>query len=142
MARAAETTEVKVYLVALDDNGKNGIWFGCDDSLIPVNRTVQPTGAPLTAALDQLLAMPEEYNQGGLHLWNDWKGTNLKVKSVSIKNGTATIHITGRLNLGGTCAAPRIKEQIRTTARQFRAVKKVNVFVNGTLLEEILRVDD
>lgn len=131
---ALKTTEVKVYLVALNDNGKSGRKIGCDDSLVAVTRTVQPTAAPLRAALDELLKMPQEYEQAGLQLGNYWKGDDLKVKSVTLKSGTATIRITGSVSVAGICDQPRITEQIEATARQFSTVKRVRVFINGVSL--------
>jgi len=72
-------------------------------------------------------------------LGNYWKGSDLKVKSVSLKRGTATIWITGTLTVAGICDEPRITEQITATARQFSSVKRVRVFVNGTPLREAIR---
>lgn len=135
---AAKTTRVKVYLVAVGDNGKSGRRIGCEDSLVAVSRTVQPTNAPLKAALDELMSMPAEHNEGGRELGNYWKGENLKVESVLLKRGTATIRITGTLTVAGICDQPRITQQIEATARQFPTVKRVRVFVNGTPLKEAI----
>src|SRR5918995_266149 len=79
--------EVKVYLVALDDNGKRGRRIGCNDSLVPVTRTVAATGAPLKAAVEELLAVPREYEGG---LGNYWAGEDLRVQSAVIGGGMAT----------------------------------------------------
>ena len=138
-ASFAQTAKVKVYLVALEDNGKNGRKIGCDDSLIAVNREVQSTSAPLKAALEELLSMPEEYNEGGRQLANFWKGGALKLQSVSIKKGTATIKISGTLTVAGICDQPRIVEQIEMTAKQFSSVKKINVTLNGESLKQAIR---
>ena len=136
---AAKTTTVKVYLVAVGDNGKNGKKIGCEDSLVAVNRTIEPTSAPLKAALDELLSTPEEQNEGGKQLGNFWKGSDLKVKRVSLKGGTASIWITGTLTVAGICDEPRITEQITATARQFPTVRRVKVYVNGTPLKQAIR---
>ncbi len=63
-AAAPPTREVKVYLVALDDRGRRGRKIGCDDSLVPVTRTVEAGANPLKAAVEALLAMPRE-SEGG-----------------------------------------------------------------------------
>lgn len=138
VSRSGKTTQIKVYLIAGGDNGKNGKKIGCDDSLVAVTRTIQPTAAPLRAALDELLSMPEEFDNGGQKLGNYWKGSDLKVKNVSLARGTATIQITGRLLVAGICDEPRITEQIEATAKQFPNVKRVRVFVNGTPLKEAI----
>ena len=131
--------QVKVFLVALDDNGKSGRRIGCGDSLVAVTRTVNaPGGATLRAALEELLAQPHDYDE---RLKNYWRGENLRLSGVTLRrNGLATIRITGRGPLvAGVCDAPRITEQINATARQFPSVRRVQVFVNGRTLARALR---
>lgn len=130
--------EVKIFLVALDDNGRTGRRIGCDDSLVPVTRAVSASGdAVLRAALEELLAAPHDYDA---RLKNYWRGNNLRVAGVTLRNGLATIRITGEGPfIAGVCDAPRITEQIRATARQFPSVRRVEVFVNGRRLESALR---
>jgi hypothetical protein len=135
-AAAAATREVKVYLVAVGDDGRRGRKIGCDDSLVPVTRTVNADGSPLRAALSELLSVPHEYEGG---LGNYWFGENLRVSGAAISGGTATIRITGRLYVAGVCDEPRIEEQIRETARQFPGVRRVKVFVNGRTLASAIR---
>jgi hypothetical protein len=130
--------EVKVFLVALEDNGRSGRRIGCGDSLVPVTRTVNAAGgAPLRAALEELLAVPHDYDA---RLKNYWRGENLRVSGVSLSGGLASIRITGNGPfVAGVCDAPRITEQIRATARQFPSVRRVEVFVNGRTLASALR---
>lgn len=130
--------EVKVFLVALNDNGRRGRRIGCGDSLVAVTRTVNATGgATLRAALEELLALPHDYDAG---LKNYWRGNNLRLSDVTLRNGLATIRVTGEGPfIAGVCDAPRITEQIRATARQFPTVRRVAVFVNGRTLESALR---
>lgn len=128
--------EVKVYLVALDDNGKRGRRIGCNDSLVPVTRTVPATGTPLKAAVEELLAVPREYEG---NLGNYWAGEDLRVQSAVISGGVATIRIRGTLPVAGICDEPRIEEQIKATARQFRGVRSVRVFLNGQRLSDAIR---
>lgn len=128
--------EVKVFLVALDDKGRRGRRIGCDDSLIPVTRHVAAAGAPLKAAVEELLSLPREYEGG---LGNYWAGEGLRVQSAVIAAGVATIRIRGTLPVAGICDEPRIEEQIKATARQFRGVRSVRVFLNGERLSDAIR---
>lgn len=129
--------EVDVYLVAVGDNGKKGLKIGCDDSLVRITRKIKPTVAPLKAAIEELLSIPHEYSK---ELGNYWWGENLKLKSVSITEGVATIHITGEGPfVAGVCDEPRITEQIENTAMQFSSVNKVKVFVNDKPLADAIR---
>lgn len=130
------TLEVKVFLVALDDKGKRGRRIGCDDSLVPVNRNVAATGTPLKATVEELLSIPREYEGG---LGNYWAGESLRVQSAVISGGVATIRISGTLPVAGVCDEPRIEEQIKATARQFRGVRSVRVFLNGQSLSNAIR---
>lgn len=133
---AAATREVKVYLVAVGDAGKSGRKIGCDDSLVAVTRGVKDDGAPLKAAVRELLSMPREYEG---RLGNYWFGERLRVTGATISRGTATIRIAGRVYVAGVCDEPRIEEQIKETARQFPGVRRVNVFVNGRPLASVIR---
>ena len=137
-ALAAPPAEVKVFLVALGDNGRNGKRIGCEDSLVAVSRPLEAGAAPLEAAIRALLATPPE-TEGTPTLENFWKGTDLALKSVVIRKGTATINITGQISVAGVCDEPRIVEQIEATARQFRSVKHVRVLVNGERLADVIR---
>jgi hypothetical protein len=140
-ARGAQTPaarEVKIYLVALEDDGRTGRRIGCGDSLVAVTREVNaPGNAVLQAALEELLAVPHEYD---VRLRNFWRGNNLRLSGVTVRGGLATIRITGEGPfVAGVCDAPRITEQISATARQFPTVRRVAVFVNGRRLEGLLR---
>jgi spore germination protein GerM len=139
LAVASQASKVKVYLVAVGDEGKTGRKIGCGDSLVPVTREIKPTPAPLKAALSELLSLPREYAADS-RLNNFWVGRNLRVKSVSIRRGTATIYIVGEGPfVAGICDEPRITEQIEATAKQFPTVKRVKVFVNGRTLASAIR---
>lgn len=128
--------EVKVFLVALDDKGRRGRRIGCDDSLVPVTRNVTAAGAPLKAAVEELLSIPREYEGG---LGNYWAGEGLRVESAAVAAGVATIRIRGTLPVAGICDEPRIEEQIKATARQFREVRSVRVLLNGQRLSDAIR---
>ena len=99
------TMSVKVYLVEVGDNGRTGKKIGCEDTLVPVTRTIRKTAAPLTAALTELLATPQHPAENP-KLENFWKGRNLKVRSVAIRNNTATIQPNRRSICGGNLRHP------------------------------------
>jgi len=134
--RSAQT--IKVFLVAVGDDGKTGKKIGCGDSLVPVTRTIKRTTAPLMTALRELLLTPQ-HSDDTPSLENFWKGRNLRVSSVSIRNHTATIRISGEVFVAGVCDEPRIQSQIEETARQFPKVKKVRVFIGRRTLAEAIR---
>lgn len=128
---------IKIYLIAIQDNGKSGEKLGTGDSIVPVERSIKDTAAPLKAALEELLSLKErEYGQSGLY--NSLYQSNLKVDKVAIVNNTADIRLTGTLTLGGVMDSPRVKAQLEKTALQFSSVKDVKIFLNGKSLDEAL----
>jgi LysM repeat protein len=126
-------TSVQIPLIARNTNGP----VGCGDTVVKVTRNVAATTAPLRAAIDELLSINAQfYGQTGLY--NPLYNATLAVQSVAINNGLATIRLTGTLNLGGVCDDPRVAAQFDALGRQFSTVQKVQVFVNGTPLENLL----
>ena len=137
---AAQTRQsIRVYLVALDDRGRSGRRIGCDDSLVSVRRSIRATAAPLRAAIQELLAMPEENTYAGRQLHNFWssaRADNLRLESVAITRGVATIRFSGAVPVAGVCDEPRIISQIEATARQFPTVRRVRIFLGGVPLRQ------
>lgn len=131
------TMKVKIFLVAVNDNGKSGKKIGCNDSLVAVDRIIPATTAPLTAALKELLSIHTQY-YGQSGLYDSLYQSRLSVTSVALADGKATIHLSGTYKLGGACDNPRFSSQITETALQFPTVKQVAVFINGISLDTIL----
>jgi LysM repeat protein len=130
-------SQVKIYLVAIGDEGKSGQEIGCGDSLVPVEVPIAPTRAPLTAALRALLAIKTEtYGESGLY--DSLFRSNLTVQSVAIVDRTAIVRLTGEMQLGGECDNPRFAGQIEATALQFSTVDAVHVFINGQPMADVL----
>jgi hypothetical protein len=129
---------VKIYLAAMEDNGKSGDQIGCGDSIIAVERQIAPTQAPLRAALEELLSLVDQY-YGESGLYNALYQSKLTVEAITIDpNGKAIIHLRGTLLSGGVCDDPRIIAQLNYTAKQFSTVKDTAIYVNGTLIQELL----
>ena len=136
-APQGETTTVKVFLLALEDDGRSGKKIGCNDSAVAVARTVPRTTAPLSAAIRELVTLRvRTYGQSGLY--NALYQSSLMVDRVAIVNGVAEIHLSGTFRSGGACDNPRIEAQIKETAFQFPTVKSASIFINDTPLERLL----
>ena len=133
----AAERNVKIVLIALEDNGQSGMLVGCGDSAIPINVTIPRTQAVLRAALEKLFSAKQQfYGESGYY--NALYQSDLQVEKVTIEQRKATIHLTGTIMLGGTCDAPRVEAQIEQTALQFSTVSDVAVFVNDVPLEDVL----
>jgi len=128
---------LKVFLVAVNDNGVSGKLVGCGDSVVATNVEVPYTTGVLRSAMTKLLSIKDQnYGQSGLY--NALYQSRLKVSSLSLKNGVATIHLTGKMTLGGECDVPRVQSQLEETALQFSTVEKVTIYINNVALTKAL----
>jgi hypothetical protein len=133
----------KLFMVAMEDQGKTGKAIGCDDSIVGVgsiNTTVSPAAdvqTKLTAAYKELLAdkLPE-YGQSGLQ--NSLSRSNLKLDSVTINSGKATVKLSGQFSLDGVCDNPRVEAQLQEVALQFAEIKELEIYINDKLLKDAL----
>ena len=135
--------KLKIFLIALDDQGKVGEQIGCGDSIVPVQLTIPATTTPLRASIQHLLNLsaeiPEDFpNPNATHLHNPLYRSHLTIDSISINNGTANIRLLGNLQINGVCDGPRFVAQFEKTALQFSTVQQVAVFINGVPLEDLL----
>ncbi len=136
-ALPAGTMRVKLFFVAMNDNGVAGKKIGCGDSIVAVDRFIPITVAPLTAALHELFSLTDRnYGQSGLY--NALYQSKLKIDSISIVNGKATIRLSGSLVLNGVCDNPRVQAQLEPIALQFSTVSSVAIFLNGIPLQQAL----
>ena len=129
---------VKIFEIAVDDNGQAGIPVGCGDSAVPVTVEIRPTQGVLKAALEALLSVKNQY-YGQSGLYNALYQSDLQVESVTIDDtGKASVYLTGNLTMGGECDTPRIQAQFEQTILQFPTVKEVIIFINGKPLSVVL----
>jgi len=145
-AAAAQTTDttgegldhVNIYLVAVGDNGVSGERFGCGDSLVPVQVSIEPTLGVLRAALTELLKLEGQADYGQSGLYNALYLSHLEIDDLAVVNGEAIMKLSGQVVTGGECDIPRIEAQLRAIALQFATVDEVTIIVNGVPLAELL----
>ena len=97
-----------------------------------------------------LFAVAEEEHRRGVEdaiglgqglLGEDVYLSNLEVSNVDFKKyyGEITVDLKGTyVRSGDRCDDSRVRAQVWSTVRQFPEVKKVNIFLNGNLLGDIL----
>jgi hypothetical protein len=129
---------VKIFLVLANDDGRRGERFGCNDSIVAVDRTVAPTTTLLRAAIQALLDDRKDSDPTSGQPYNVFYASNLTLESATIDNGKAAIRLNGQINPRGVCDAPRVQTQLEKTARQFPSVRSVEVFVGGRPLDDVL----
>lgn len=137
-AVTSEPQTVNLYLVAIGDNGASGELIGCGDSLVTVEVAIEPTNAVLRAALTALLSLPADATYGQSGLYNTLYLSDLQIESLEITGRQAIVRLTGDLIYGGECDIPRIEAQLTSIALQFSTVDSVRVYINGTLLSDLL----
>lgn len=126
-----------IYLIALGDNGQSGPLVGCQDSAVAVVVEIEPTVAPMTAAIQRLLAEKRQfYGQSGLY--NVFYQSDLRLDGINLVDGQATIALSGSLTLSGVCDNPRVVAQLEQTALQYSTVNSVDIRLNGRPLETVL----
>ena len=130
---------VKIFLIAVGDNGIAGKKIGCGDSLVAVEVAIQPTLAVLRAALTELFKLEGQSSYGESGLYNALYQSHLSIESLNIVNREAIVRLEGTLIQGGECDAPRVKAQLEEIALQFATtVNRVSVFINGVALDQLL----
>lgn len=128
---------VELYFVALGGNGKGPI-FGCGDSLVPVEVTIDPTNDRATLverALEALFAIDDD-TYGETDLYNALSQSDLTVDAVTLAGNVAYVSLSGDVAVAGTCDEPRFERQIRQTVLALSSIDEVNVMLNGTPLDE------
>jgi hypothetical protein len=131
------TTRVKLFFIALNDNGRTGKAVGCGDSVVFRERDIPKTASVLKDTLNVLFSAKQEY-YGTSQLYNSLFRSNLQVVGISNHEGVFKVDLSGQLVLTGVCEDARIRAQIMETIMQFSTVKQANVFVNGVALDKLL----
>lgn len=128
--------QAKIVYIADGDDGRTGEKVGCGDSAVVITKTVQAT-SDVEGALQSLLADKSEmYGTTGLRnaLWQ----STLTLDSVVVVEKTATVKLSGNLQLAGVCDIPRVKAQLESTVRESSGATTVNVTINGKTLDDAL----
>jgi hypothetical protein len=131
------TIRVKLFFIALEDNGRSGKRIGCGDSVVFRERDIPRTESPLRDTLTLLFSAKQQY-YGTSRLYNALYLSELRVNGISSRNGVFRVDLSGRVGLGGLCDGPRFEAQIKETILQFPTVRQVNVFINGVALERVV----
>jgi hypothetical protein len=134
---------VTAYYVLLDDGGRNGVRFGCNDSLVGVSHESSPAVEALPAAVGALLDASGSAAVGAQEpdLYNALASSRLKFLSGSFDGTTVTVYLAGSLRPGGACDLPRLEAQLTQTAVAAVGAIRAEIYVNGLTLAEVLSLD-
>ncbi|MCF7834147.1 MAG: hypothetical protein K9L98_02200 [Candidatus Pacebacteria bacterium] len=123
-------TVLKIPLVTSGGN------VGCGSKIFFAPHTVAKTTAVLDATYKMLFDIKTESEIQTVEARNPIGSyTKLFYQSVSIKDGTAKVMLTGNMYGPGECSFPEIREQINQSAFQFDTVSKIEVYLNGEIFD-------
>lgn len=125
-------TQTQVYLV---DSGSAPTGQICMENIVPYTIDIEPTVAPLTAAIESMLTTPEYPVEG---LYNAFSLSDLTLNGIDIDNGEAEIALSGELVTLGQCDSQWMPAQIRQTALQYATIDSVVITVNGEPIEDVI----
>ncbi|WP_371818163.1 GerMN domain-containing protein [Pseudarthrobacter sp. C4D7] len=121
------------YFVMVDDGGRHGIRFGCNDSLVGFAQPGDGGNVPLKAAIGALLDGGQPANA-----YNALGASRLTFLSGSFDGTTVTVYLSGTLNHGGSCDLPRVEAQLTQTALEATGAVKAEIYINGETLSDYL----
>ncbi|HLD60625.1 MAG TPA: hypothetical protein VJA27_00620 [Patescibacteria group bacterium] len=143
--KSARMMKVKAALVVNEGDipaGKKfGKTIGCNDQIVLETRYVRKSPQTLNAAFTELFSLKEPHYgefgiENGVTTHNILAKTGLKFDRATLEDGTAKIYLTGEVSgLGGVCDQPRVPAQIEETTKQFSTVKKMEMYLNGELVD-------
>jgi len=128
-------TTVTAYFVLLDDGGRHGVRFGCNDSLVGSPQGSAAGDDPLKTAMNTLLRPGQKAG----NLYNALGTSRLRFLSGSFDGTTVTVYLAGTLNPGGACDLPRVEAQLTQTALGAAGGVRAAVYINGELLDDYLK---
>lgn len=128
VARSSVENPIVYYLIQPDTGGPEA----CGDSIIGIGIGVSRSNDisnDVTLALEALLGQKSEWVLG---LFNPVSWSTINLKDVSFSEGLITVNFTGKFEKSDDkCDNLRVKAQIWSTIRQFRAIKSTNIYLNN-----------
>lgn len=128
VARSFVENPIVMYFIQPNTDGPEA----CGDSIIGVGIGVSRSNDisnDVTLALEALLGQKSEWVLG---LFNPVSRSSIRVRDVSFSEGLITVNFAGTyVRSDEKCDNLRVKAQIWSTIRQFRAIKSTNIYLNN-----------
>lgn len=136
--RADSPTErVRIFLIATEDGGGLGRKVACSDSAVPVEVELPRQRPALEGALEALLAHDSRYDRA-TGLYNPLYASPLEIQRIDRAGAEARVYLTGYVEVGEDCDGPRMLAQLTETALQFPDVQRVQLYLGGKPLGQLL----
>ncbi len=130
-----DAPSARFMVVLPNDNGVNGLRFGCNDSAVPYNSGLELTGITQTDIQTSLTAMFTTTNIPAPYMTALPSG--LTVNSVSVSGDLATVVLSGNILSSGTCADARIQGQLLLTIFSYSGIQRALITLNGQNLRKV-----
>lgn len=137
---AAVEDPILMYFVSLGDSGP----IACGDYIIGVSTGVSRSNdveRDITIALEKLFSYNQKMEFG---LYNPLYLSNLRLDKVDFQSGGGLVNVYLRgkyVRPEDKCDNLRVKAQVWTTIRQFRAVKATNIYLNRVPFGDLVSND-
>ena len=129
--RSTETIrKATVYLIV------DPVEEGCGGTAAPYEVELGSPSPALGGSMEALLSLGDRSELSGFY--NALAHSPLRIEKMERSGGDVRLFLTGYLELGGQCDAPRVLSQLTETATQFGDVESVELFLDGKPLEELL----
>lgn len=122
--------QARVYLIA--DPSEEG----CGGAAAPYEVELGSPSPALGGTVEALLSLGDRSDGSGFY--NALAHSPLKIERMERSGSAVRIYLTGYLELGGECDAPRVLSQLNETATQFSDVETAEFFLDGKPLKELL----
>ena len=139
----AEARTIQFWAGAFEDYASEGIPYGCDSFLLPVDTGITRSGNPhsdLTLALEALFDPDLKHPEADTEDW--LKGLGLSVEEITLSAGEAIVTLAGSLVGIGGCGDAIMEGQLLQTIFQFEAIERVKVTDGRSNLWEIVDTSD
>lgn len=131
------TQRVRIFLIAPEGTEAGGRKVGCGDSVVPVTVDLPASSPALQGAVQALLDLRESRHAAS-GLLNPLYASRLSLAKIDRRGGEARVHLTGYLEVTDSCDGSRLLAQLTETALQFPDVQRVQVFLEGKPLRDLL----
>lgn len=129
------TDRVHVFLIDRKDRGPKA---PCEAKALPIEVTLPRDTPALEGSLEGLLSLGRAPYDTRSGLYNALHASPLTVDKIERRGPEALIRLKGYLELGDPCDGERALAQLTETALQFPDVQRVQLYLEGKPLRDVL----
>lgn len=132
------TDRVRVFLIDRKAGSDGGGKASCDAKALPVEVTLPMDTPALEGSLEGLFSLGRDPYDTRSGLYNALHASPLTIEKIERRGPEAVIRLKGYLELGDPCDGERALAQLTETVLQFPDVQRVQLYLEGKPLREVL----